>query len=363
MIHWLKTTSFFCIISFLFGCTTVVEHASDRHRLRADQWKELSRYIGDEYLLSGMALTASIVPTEKEGQASLTDFRVEAWPGKNGKVNLLDPQFINLMGCDSDCYRISTLDRKTAIPLSHLTNFFARNEGDLFLLYGKLTNLSEKVALLRKTDPAKFSAYIDWLSSKRKNLDSIRAFSDYLQHAFSTAQYVTYFEGVKTTNSQGNIFLSDNGHTWQDLGDEAALLELWSSANNSGELAAIDEQAGVYTPDETLMLELNHEDSNESSEDVVITINMFDDYKNLPLFVGSTVCTFSDNFFGTIEGIEGKKVTVQLQGQARVLVDGLRMRTASGYLFTEQTDFLFVRVDKTEAFLKTDLAPCEIGIN
>jgi hypothetical protein len=82
--------------------------------------------------------------------------------------------------------------------------------------------------------------------------------------------------------------------------------------------------------------------------------------KQNTLQIGSIACSFSDNSFGVVEGLEANQVTLKVIAQARVLVDGMKLYPQPGYLFTSAESFYFVKSSPNETYPLSDIATCNI---
>jgi hypothetical protein len=82
--------------------------------------------------------------------------------------------------------------------------------------------------------------------------------------------------------------------------------------------------------------------------------------KQYKVEVGSIACTFSDNSFGVVKGLEANKVTLDVIAQARVIIDGMKLYPQPGYLFTAAESFYFVKGSLNETYPLSDIATCNI---
>lgn len=351
--HTLRSSLLMVTSAFLLGaCSNSISDAGQRHKLRVDQWQELARYAADEFDTSAVTITAKLANTQ-EGMR-LQDIRLERLPVGRDKISLLSPSFIDATVCGDDCFRLSALSVNNAMPDSHLTQLYTQVEGELFAFYGDLTNLAKKLSLLRLEGRLKLQAYLSYLIEKKASFSQLQGVTDFLQGAFSVEDYITFFQ--QGTNSE-SIFLANNGHAWESEAWRSGNAELTQVQTVSNDKARSNQKVEEkQTPDEALITQLNLAQTFDQNK--AVTSFKYNQKKRLD--VGMTVCTFSGNFFGTIKQIDGSSLLVELQGQARILKDGLRMQVTDGYLFSAPSNLLFVKVTDSKELPSSELAFCNI---
>jgi hypothetical protein len=72
------------------------------------------------------------------------------------------------------------------------------------------------------------------------------------------------------------------------------------------------------------------------------------------------VCSYSDNIFGLVTGIDNSKITLDVIAQAQMVVDGVKQHTPQGYLFTAPESFYFIKAPLNETYPQSDIATCNV---
>jgi hypothetical protein len=334
-----------------------VEKIGQAHAKEVLKWQELARYAGDELKHLGLTVTAGVQINQSGEEMSYSIVKVQLnRQSTNTEIDLLSPQFAEKFVCGKDCQRLGLYNSKFTTQETQLTHFFFTEEGRFFEFYGGLTKLNETLAYYRASSPVILNTYLTWMWRQKLVFNSLAEFIDHLKIHITEEKLVAFSKNdfITTVSDRSSpAFLADLAATlsnnWQD-----DILSAMESRNPKD-----DWDAKVITPDKLLQNEwlaiiaqdLPTSDAKREG---------WEQARQNTLQLGSIACTFSDNSLGLVTELEANRATLEMIGQARKIVDGMKLYAQPGYLFNKPRSFYFVKESIRETYLLSDLATCNM---
>ncbi|WP_226991168.1 hypothetical protein [Paraglaciecola psychrophila] len=346
---------------FLFGCQSKLGKIGQEHAKEVVKWQELARYAGNELKYLGLTVTAGVQINQNAEGITYSIIKVQLNRDANHtEIDLLSPEFAEKFACGKDCQKLGLYDSNFTKPETQLSSFFFEEEGRFFEFYGRLTRLNYTLADYRASSQDILKKYLTLMLNRKLSFNSLSEFIDNLEKhvtedkllAFSKSGFISPVEDRLSSTFLEDVIANlpidwkvhDNySKTPEDDWDSNALMpdDDWDS--------------NVLTPDDLFYEMLLGKIPTTS----VITSN-WEQAKQNTLQVGSIACSFSDNSFGVVTGLEANQVTLKVIAQARVLVDGMKLYPQPGYLFTSAESFYFVKGLPNETYPLYDIATCNI---
>ncbi len=370
--NFVQPRFFLLIIFFIMaGCQTKLDMAGQEHKLVSDKWYALAQYADSKISHYGISVSArmSIEAGENGYVFKLSSFQFTD-SVSNQEIDLLNPSFENKYLCNPECFQLLEfveLEQKSGATL--LTDFFTAHEFELFQLYADLVILSDQIDSLVKLDTTLFTSYLKGLALNKKQFETTQSFSLFLEQALTQEAIIDF---INTKSGANSAFL------------ESFKIEpnqLWISAEqeeNYEDYRGVERswlQAEQATPDEIAMQEYN-KNSNEDISDSLLSspesmhwqllsidrsseaILSWSQAKKIPILQGQNVCSFNQNYFGTVANNDEKEIEINLLGRAITMVDGMLRDFESGALFSNYTELEFIPEVGTKIFPIEDIATC-----
>jgi hypothetical protein len=334
------------------------------------KWQELARYAGNELKHQGLTVTAGVQVSQSSEGTSYSIVKVQLNSSANyTEIDLLSPKLAEKFACDEDCQKLGLYDSNFAKQETQLSSFFFEEEGRFFDFYGRLTRLNYILADYRASSPDILNKYLKLMLNRKLTFNSLSEFIDNLEEqiteekliAFSRSGFISPVEDRLSSTFIDDVKANLPIEWDTNLNHDKVHDENWSLTPSTPDklfYTGVTPDELVYTgttPDELFYANLKRRSTNFPD----ITSN-WDQLKQDPIEVGSIVCSFSDNSFGVIKTIEADLVTLDVIGQARELVDGMKLYHEPGYLFTSAESFYFVNGSTNQTYVLSDLAACNV---
>ncbi|MBU2917116.1 hypothetical protein KO505_03950 [Psychrosphaera sp. F3M07] len=383
-----KLTIVLVFFLLLLGCQTKLDKAGYRHAADITAWRELARYSNIELSYWGLTITANIQVVEgTEGlEYELKNIKLSPING-NSDLDLLSSQFMTRFACKDDCKSLSKYNTKEQFLGSLLSNFFEQQEGQFFRFYGRLTQLSDHMNLLKSESPSETKKYLNWIVEKNESFNSLGEFIGYFEEMLEADKFITFIENSNIFES-GNRYELDS-YPNDGINQETAMTDI----NDLPYRETVMNDINDLPYGETAMTDINDLPYREGSNGIpngilntnfsvetpykqVIQSLIEQEESKLPhsyqkqqtwLFAktkkineGDWVCTFSDNSFGVVKVISKDTVLLKIHGQARHIIDGVKLMPLAGHLFSENKDFYFIKKQLEQSYRLSDVAPCGI---
>ncbi|MDU0112948.1 hypothetical protein RT723_08055 [Psychrosphaera aquimarina] len=225
--------------------------------------------------------------------------------------------------------------------------------------------------LLKSESPSETKKYLNWIVEQNESFNSLGEFIGYFEEMLEADKFITFIEN-------SNILANGNGYELDDFSISNIELEDYPSDGINQETAMTDINDLPYIEGSNGIPHgiLNTNFSVGTPYKQVIQTLIEKEESKLPhsyqkqqtwLFAktqkikeGDWVCTFSDNSFGVVKVISTDTVLLKIHGQARHIIDGVKLLPLAGHLFSENKDFYFVKKQIEQSYRLSDVAPCGI---
>jgi len=371
------------------GCQSKIDRVGQGHAKEVIKWQELARYAGNELKPLGITVTAEveIIPSQAGNSFSIVNVKLNRNINKT-QIDLLSPTFAEKFACGKKCENLSIYNESFDKQETQLTNFFLVKEGAFFEFYGNLTVFNETLAYYHASSPDVLTKYLNWMMSQNESSKSLSEFLKYLDDfltednllAFAKSGFISPFEDdlSPTFLAADNIDLPNSDEqNYIERGIEPDSAWLLETDNQNNDL--ISNEADFKIPSDDWSLDEVILEDNELTPDMLLHLNLLNEQNNSlatsyskveswqqainrEVQVGSAVCTFLDNTFGIVKMLIGNKVTIELIGQARTVIDGMKETPDSGHLFSGAETFYFEEVKTEKVYLLSDVAVCDIEL-
>ena len=264
------------------------------------------------------------------------------------EIDLLSPEFAEKFACGKKCQKLGLYDSNFVKQETQLTSFFFTEEGRFFEFYGRLTRLNVILMDYRATSPVILKEYLSLMLNRKLTFDSLIEFVEHLEIHITEQKILAFSKSgfiSPVSDRLSSTFLDD---LIANLPKDWEVEDLKKPGD--------DWNANALTPDE---LWLTNFLSSTTPTTETIRKNWIQAKKH-PIHVGSIVCSYSNNIFGLVTGIENNKVTLEVIAQAKMVVDGFKQYTHPGYLFTAPESFYFIKAPLKKSYPQSDIAPCNI---
>jgi hypothetical protein len=371
------------LILLLLGCQSSLNKIGQEHAKEVLKWQELARYAGNELKYLGLTVTTGVQINQSAGQTSYSIIKVQLNRDSNHtEIDLLSPEFAEKFACGTECQKLGLYDSNFAKQETQLTQFFFAEEGRFFEFYGRLTLLNDTLADYRASSPAILKKYLALMLNRKLVFNTLSEFLDNLEMhvteekllAFSNSGFISPVENRLSSTFVDDVVaalpndwqvddlrMPDDDWLVNDLrmpDDDWLVNDLRMPDDdwlvNDLRMPADDWDSNPLTPDMLLV---------KIAQDLPTSYARHESWeqaKQNTIQLGSIACTFSDNSFGVVKSLEANKVTLQVIGQARVIVDGMKLYLKPGHLFTATESFYFVKSTLNETYLLSDIATCNI---
>jgi hypothetical protein len=413
----------FVLLTLSFtGCQSNLEKIGQEHAREVIKWQKLAEYAGNELKPLGLTITAGVQINQNAEAIAYSIIKVQLNRDANHtEVDLLSPEFAEKFACGKDCQKLGLYDSNFTKPETQLSSFFFEEEGRFFEFYGRLTRLNDNIADYRASSPEILKKYLNLMLNRKLIFNSLSEFIDNLEKhiteekllAFSKSGFISPVEDRLSSTFLDDVIANlpvdwkvhDNDpktpeddwqindlkmpdHDWQvndlkmpDHDWQVNDLKMPDHDWQVNDLKMPDQDWQVNDlkmPDHDwqvndLKMPDHDWDSNALTTDELIygkllaksatasDINeSWEQAKQNTIQVGSIACSFSDNSFGVVTGLEVNQVTLKVIAQARVLVDGMKLYPQPGYLFTSVESFYFVKSSPSKTYPLSDIATCNI---
>lgn len=340
---WIK----FLIISlvvYISACQTNVERAGGNYAHKASMWTELADISQAQLIDLGYTVTASIqrLDNNEYKLVNIRFVRLDDFVD----IDLLSPEFAKRFACNSECMRLNEYDEQETIDGSVLADFFAQKEGEFFRFYGSLINLNKRIKGYQEVSMFELIRYLDKLTSHGRQFDSLSELSKYLAYQFDEDVWLRFIareesldKKLETLNNTEKLF--QGPELAHEHNPDKELLASWSRSIN-------EEQELFDKAKESLLL---------GPKSGVVQLD-FEYAKRVDLYVGATVCSYESNTVAKLISYDDLAAEVQLIAYAHFLIDGIKVRPTSGYIFSEKDDYLLTKIKGRASYKRNDIAVC-----
>jgi hypothetical protein len=350
--------TFILFILLFVGCQSKLEMIGQEHAKEVLKWQELARFAGNELKYLGLTVTAGVQINQKPEGTSYSIVKVQLNRDANHtEIDLLSPELAEKFACGEECQKLGLYDSNFAKQETQLSSFFFNEEGRFFEFYGRLTRLNAALADYRASSPDILKEYLTLMLNRKLTFNSLLEFVSHLEThvteekllAFSTSGLISPVEDRLSATFMDDL-IANLPKNWQISDEQTDTLQ-----TDTLQMPSNNWSTDVSTPDELLFETLI---SKVTSANTIA--ENWEQAKQYEVQVGSIVCSFSDNIFGVVKGLETNNVSVNVIAQARVIVDGMNLYQQSGHLFTTAESFYFVKGSFNETYPLSDVAACNI---
>lgn len=363
----LRITSFkYTFVLFgllLFACQSKLEKIGQEHAKEVVKWQELARYAGNELKPLGLTVTAGVQIHQSKEETTYSIINVQLNRNANNtEIDLLSPEFAEKFACSDKCQKLGLYDSNFTKQATQLSSFFYTEEGRFFEFYGKLSRLNDTLADYRASSPVILKQYLNLMVNRKLIFDSLLEFIEYFEKHITEEKLLVFSKSGFVSPVPDRLsptFMEDlvaNLPLNWDVSDSPSdAIQVSDSPSNAIQMPDSNWNINDATPDELFFDAL----LSEAPTELAIRRN-WEKAKQYAVQVGSIVCSFSDNIFGVVKGLDADKVTLNAIAQARVEVDGMKLYPQPGYLFTAAESFYFVKGSFNETYPLSDIATCNI---
>ncbi|WP_416308188.1 hypothetical protein [Neptunicella sp. SCSIO 80796] len=362
------------IICGLSACSTPIKVAGEQHHSAAEKWKALSQYTSSDLPLYGLTVIARLEADKDDGKLNgiLTGFRL-AKSDDAYSIDLLAPSFEQKFICPQTCIQLVEYnDKNDGIGDTFLTRFVDKYEFRLFSFYSELFVLNDDLALLEKENAEWLDDYLLYLSQQQVQFSSLKEITHFLSAELTLEQYRAFLSSpeIQYENAVKNNIANDSevyANIRSFLFDDDDADDQWTTAAEEFSYSSRGISANDPSNDGTSAQRFNDPSSNWQDAALVAwsktkpnSTSSWLSAKNIPLKVGSTVCTYKQNYFGTLDRVNPNGVEIFVQGLALNNVDGVITMLEQGSLFKVSDGIEFLPLYEKKVFPRADIARCNI---
>ncbi|MDN4503229.1 hypothetical protein QX776_12515 [Alteromonadaceae bacterium BrNp21-10] len=363
------------LISLLLlnACMTPLQQVGQKHQTAAEKWHELAKYTSSNIPHFGFTVTASleIAGSETYPEIKLTNIQLRHDEDRHS-INLLNPQFEHKYLCRKGCVQLVEYDSKNgALGNTLVAEYLNKYEFELFRFHADLFVLNDVLVELAEENNNLLDDYLYYLSTKGGK--------------FSSLADITAFLNTELTMKKFRGFLTDPQYQYSNLvfkmiADNPELTpvnrllrqtiieqgnqdnKLWGEDENND--PSVSWNVGTLTNDPSSDWDLTDNANQfpwQLAEVTVVGVSIWSQARALPVAVGDTVCSFTDNYFGMLKSIDpNQQMGVFIQGQAKQEKDGIISNLQKGSLFIENNTLEFLPMIENKVLSSDDIARCSI---
>jgi hypothetical protein len=325
----------------LLGCQSTLNTAGQDHALVVKKWQQLAQYIDDSTTNNPFTIVGKLtVDTESDKQKFILSNIHLSQQETMFELNLIRPTFENKYICLPICLQLTEYFSTSKENSTMLNIYFEQHEFELFKFYGDVVLQNDSINTLYEFSPVAATRYFNWLILKGQKFSDLASISQFLTSALTQDSLIA--------------FLNDPDKFYASLlaqsKDTINTLNVWSTDDEQGPM---ENWTSMPTADETLYIK------NGLSQD--LRLQNWLKIKDKPLAIGDQVCNYSQNEFGTVNGIMGNQVQVRLVGKLIKFEDGMPVSTLSGDIYNLKSHQLFAPINRVESYKADVIAPCDLN--
>jgi hypothetical protein len=376
----------------LTACTSSIQHVGEKHQTAAQKWKAMAQYASSNLPQFGFTVTADIVFLDTDGtpRFELSNIKL-AKQHDQSSLDLIEPEFVQKFICNDTCVQLTEYIKtehyndETAIDLMTEGTFLAKQlqhyEFELFDFYAELFVLNDVLLALEKSNKDELANYLAHIASQQQGASTLAGFVTNLQASLTLDQYLAFAEDPvlqyrhayqRVVQNSSPILRAatqlkqDPSNTWQ----AEEIMPAWQdpSAANLDELQAIVLDIPKEAEMQAWPADIWHVDAIGEEQQAWLSlakeakvVSHWDQAKIQTIQTGSTVCSYQDNYFGIVQTIEGNRISLFVQGQAKHFEDGMIDDLKAGSLFNAPSGIAFIPMLDERTFERADLGLCAVN--
>jgi hypothetical protein len=304
-------------------------------------------------------------------------------PGEQYLLDLLSPQFNQKMACGWYCeYLDQPIMQAVLGPYTMLDKTYESQKQDLLNFYRSLNQLNQHLNALDPSLQAIMPVIFAELTETKRSFDSLAHVTTFLNDYFDDIDFDSLLA------QHGGLTKQNPTSSLAQIGSDLSILpSLQPLLDPEAKLLA------SFRPDLTLADMLQPTPEPEQRKNVVentadsATIspssnnNTFLDYaaekndndrqgskqtqseqpKAARLNLQQFVCSYKGNYFGIVNAIKNDTVSLELNGQAMQIQDGLLAVAQDGILFSSGSEFSYLSLEGDKEFKQEQLKACHLS--
>lgn len=330
---FLKQSLILCFLTVnLFACQSGLQIVGQEHALVVKKWQELAQYIDKSTTNNPFTIVGRLsVDTQAEIQTFiLTDIHLTQQETKF-ELNLIRPTFQNKYICIPTCLQLTEYFSDSQKNSTMLNRYFEQHEFELFKFYAFLVLQDDNISALYELSPIVATQYFNWLMQEEQKFNDLASISQFLSLALTQQSMLD--------------FLNDPDKFYGNL-----------LAKSQNVLRGRRLSDGISPPTEDEVL--NTLNAFRKQDRLQNWLNI----KDYPLEIGDQVCSYTQNEFGTVNGIIGNQVQVRIVGKLMKFVDGMEVSADSGDIYDKQLGQLFIPINRVEIYKADSIALCQLDL-
>lgn len=361
---------FVLILILISACSNQIDNAGSDFKVSLDKWKALTQFSESFLEKTSVKIVASIDNNSGvDNGFKLSGFRLSL-SESTSEINLLRPSITSKYLCNINCVYLSELvslkNREFGVVSSI---YFEANEFEFFEFYSKLYLLNDKVEKYTQVNDRLFIRYLDWLTKHSPEFDDINDFISYLEQMLDEDSFIDYVNDPKKRFvSIDNSPLENKSWVLSDL----SLNNKWSVDNSPLPAMHLGSSSLQVIPwENSLPPAMPWENSLppvmpweiNSLSDLAMSVGQnspIEAQQSSLIDIGDVVCIGVLNQFGLVSQIIGKKIEVDLQGELRVLNNGILSVAKANSILKLSGKIDFIALNHTQLFSETEYVKCDV---
>lgn len=334
----------FVLVTLAIACTGCqLTSAPEVNRFVEDRaiWQQQAKVISSGLNNFGITVEArvQVVSEEPNKRYELTDIKLIDQM-RHSELDLLRPNFSAAYDCNSRCMNLSAVDNSAASLGSPLSDLLDSQRTQLSEFYKQMQELNQRISWYQNESPEVLVKYLRYLVRENHKAANLAEFVSYLDNALSAEKLASFITSNFTSTKSANTLIGPAVET-------GAMAQTQNKKRRVDAAMADWMDLEEMTGDQKLHNQLL-EQKEQSLAGSYSKKTRWRTAKKETLTLGATACTFSSNEFGIVYKIDRNQVTLELLGEAQILVDGIKQTPEAGYFYTGVSEFYYQQVEQRD---------------
>jgi hypothetical protein len=339
-------------------------------------WKNAALRENDLFRKHKLQILAG-VSWEKRSDATTYKFTdlslgTQTNPEDKYRLDLISPRFNQKMACGWYCEFLNQPITQTISGLyTMLDKIYESQNVDLHNFYQELEWLNQNLNSLDSEIQALMPEIFADLTNTQRTFDSLTQIVGFINDYFDeldlnslrSKEYtqtipVDHIKSDLPTTPTQQTILDPQAELIASFRPELSLAEMLNPKSEPIKIANRADSGAILVGNPTASRYALEKPTNSDTQTTVAQALA---PEKIILNLQQFVCSYEGNYFGTVIAIKNETVTVNLNGQAMSIKDGLVVNAENGVLLSRGSEFSYLTLDGDKYFKDSQLKPCHLN--